>query len=535
MRRHVCVWFPDWPLDRLRRSRAGSVPALPASGATPDDQAGDTPFVLTEAGRNGLRVVAANEAAHRAGVEPGLRFADARTRAPELAAEPVDRAADAQALEKLALWMECWSPAIAVAGGDSILIDMTGGAHLFGGEDAMLDHMEARLKRAGLPVRLGLAPTPGAAWALAHEASGTKTGRRVDEAGLKPGLADLPMAGLRLSDASLTLLRRFGLTRIGQLYGIGRKALARRFHSVSAADAVLTRLDQALGLRPEPLDPLRAPPDHSVRLPCPEPLLHPDGIRAGLERLAPALCERLEAHGEGGRRFRLAIFRSDQSVAAVTAGAARPVHDPAHLLTLFRDRLDGLDPGFGVELMELEAARTGPVMPQARPLDAVLAGDGPDVAGLAVLADRITARLGDRVVKILQPEESHLPERGEALAVYDGDLPDWQTATPPGPAPRPLRLFERPESLEVIAEIPDGPPMRFVWRRIVHRVRRADGPERIAPEWWRAGASGPGGRRARDYYRVEDEEGRRYWIFREGLYGDGRGGPPAWFIHGLFA
>ena len=490
------------------------------------------PFVLTEAGQNGLRVVAANAAARQVGIDPGLRFADARTRAPGLAAEPVDREADAKALAALALWMERWSPTIALAGADAVAIDATGCAHLFGGEAAMLADIGDRLQRSGLTCRLAMAPTPGAAFALAHEAADRT---RLDAADLKQGLADLPMAGLRLSEEALTLLRRFGLTRIGQLYEIDRKALARRFHSRIAADAVLLRLDQALGLRQEPLDPIRPPPDHSVRLPCPEALLHPDGIRAGLERLAPALCERLDAHGEGARRFRLAVFRSDQSVAEVTVGAARPVCDPAHILRLYRDRLDGIDPGFGIELMELEASRTGPVTAEARGLGPGFEGDGPDEAALSVLADRITARLGDRVVKILRPVESHAPERAEALAVYDGSLPDWRAAPAAGRAERPLRLFERPENLEVIAEIPDGPPMRFVWRRVVHRVRRADGPERIAPEWWRppSGAGGRG-RRARDYYRVEDEEGRRYWIFREGLYGDGRGGVPAWYVHGLF-
>jgi protein ImuB len=536
MRRHVCVWFPDWPLDRLRRSRAGSrirqaqgryrqSSSLCPDGETPDDA---TPFVLTETGQTGLRVVAANAAARAAGIAPGLRFADARVRAPGLAAEPADRESDTKALAALALWMERWSPTIALAGEHAVAIDATGGAHLFGGEAAMLDDIGGTLRRAGLDCRLAMAPTPGAAFALAHEAP---DGTRLDVPDLKRGLARLPVTGLRLSDETLTLLRRFGLTRIGQLYGIDRKALARRFHSRIAADAVLLRLDQALGLRPEPLDPLRAPPEHAVRLPCPEPLLHPDGIRTGLERLAPALCERLDAHGEGARRFRLAVFRSDQSVAAVTVGAARPVRDPAHLLRLYRDRLDGLDPGFGIELMELEAFGTGPVRAEARGLGPGLAGDEPDEAALSVLADRITARLGDRVVKILRPVESHAPERAEALAVYDGALPDWRAAPGPGAAERPLRLFDRPEGLEVIAEIPDGPPMRFVWRRVVHRVRRADGPERIAPEWWRPP---PRTARARDYYRVEDEEGRRYWIFREGLFGDGRGGIPAWYVHGLF-
>ncbi|WP_121209677.1 Y-family DNA polymerase [Maricaulis maris] len=539
MRRHVCVWFPDWPLQRLGRSRAGSARPLPAAVSAGDarDKAGSyrtepsvtPPFVLTENGPAGLRVVAANAAAQDQGVEPGQRFADARARAPDLMAEPVDRDADARALKALALWMERWSPSLAIWGDDSLLVDITGGAHLFGGETAMLADIAGSLARGGLTARLGLAPTPGAAWALAHEGADRTC---LDTPDLHDGLRGLAMAGLRLTDETLTLLRRFGLTRIGQLYDIDRKALARRFSSRQAAEAVLIRLDQALGRRTEPLDPIRPAPDHSVRLPCLEPLLHLDGVRAGLERLAPALSERLNQHGEGGRSFRLAAFRVDQSVAQLTVGAARPVFDPAHILRLFRDRLEQVDPGFGIELLELEAARTGPVTVVARGFGADFEGEAPDLAAISMLADRITARLGDRVVRILKPVASHLPERAEALSLYDGDLPDWRGAIPAGQAPRPIRLFERPETLEVIAEVPDGPPMRFVWRRIIHQVRRADGPERIAPEWWRPP---PRPSRARDYYRVEDMQGRRYWIFREGLYGDGRGGPPAWYVHGLFA
>ena len=530
MRRHVCVWFPDWSLDRLGRSRGslhppGLLPGSPAGDAQAEPQA----FVLTEVGRHGLRVIAANPAARKQGVETGLRFADARARVPGLVAEPVDRPADGRALKALALWMERWSPSIALAEDDSVLIDVTGAAHLFGGEAEMLADMAGRLEQGGLSCRLGLAPTPGAAWALAHEGADRTC---LDEEGLRAGLDKLPMAGLRLSGETLVLLRRFGLTRIGQLYDIDRRALARRFHSKAAVEAVLVRLDQALGLRQEPVDPIRAKPDHSVRLPCVEALLHLDGVRAGLERMAPELCQRLQEHGEGARRFRLAAFRCDQSVVQLVVSAARPVNDPAHILRLFRDRLERIDPGFGIELLELEAAGTGIVRPVPRGFGGDFAGDEPDLDALSVLADRITARIGDRVVKILRPLESHWPERSEALEVYNGHLPVWDKPAPPGQAERPIRLFERPENLQVIAEIPHGPPMRFVWRRQVHQVQWAEGPERLSPEWWRP-VQGP--LRARDYYRVEDADGRRFWVFREGLYGDGRGGPPAWFIHGLFA
>ncbi|WP_203290864.1 Y-family DNA polymerase [Maricaulis parjimensis] len=498
-------------------SSRGDAPAEPA------------PFVLTEAGRHGLRVVAANPAARALGVEAGLRFADARARAPGLLAEPVDRDADAKALRALALWMERWSPCLALGEADSVLIDASGCAHLFGGEAAMLADMAGQLRRAGLSCRLAMAPTPGAAWALAHERADRVC---LADKDLRAGLDKLPMAGLRLSEETLVLLRRFGLTRIGQLYDIDRRALARRFHSKAAAEAVLVRLDQALGLRQEPLDPIRARPDHAVRLPCLEALLHLEGVRAGLDQLAPALCERLQDYGEGARRFRLAAFRCDQSVAQLTVGAARPVNDPAHILRLFRDRLERIDPGFGIEILELEAFGTGTVRPEARGFGGDFDGDEPDLDALSVLADRITARLGDRVVHILQPLASYWPENAEALQVYEGVLPEWDSAAVPGCSDRPARLLQRPENLQVIAEIPDGPPMRFVWRRQVHKVRRADGPERLAPEWWRPPPR-PG--RARDYYKVEDMDGRRFWIFREGLYGDGRGGPPAWFIHGLFA
>lgn len=530
MRRHVCVWLPDWPLDRLRRSRGGSRPSGPTLGNPGGSKPAEIPpFALTEAGRHGLRVVAANAAARELGVEPGLRFADARARAPGLVAEPVDRAADSRALKALALWMERWSPSLALAEDDSLLIDTSGAAHLFGGEAEMLADMAQRLEQGGLSCRLGLAPTPGAAWALAHEGASRAC---LDETGLRDGLARLPISGLRLSEETLVLLRRFGLTRIGQLYDIDRRALARRFHSRAAAEAVLVRLDQALGGRQEPVDPIRPKPDHCVRLPCVEALLHLDGVKAGLERLAPELCARLQEHGEGARRFRLAAFRCDQSVVQLVVAAARPVNDPAHILRLFRDRLERIDPGFGIEILELEAAGTGIIRPVPRGFGGDFKGDETDLEALSLLADRITARIGDRVVKILRPVASHWPERSEVVENYEGRLPVWDQPAPAGQAERPIRLFERPESLQVIAEIPHGPPMRFVWRRQVHQVRFAAGPERLSPEWWRP-VQGPA--RARDYYRVEDGEGRRFWVFREGLYGDGRGGPPAWFIHGLFA
>lgn len=346
----------------------------------------------------------------------------------------------------------------------------------------------------------------------------------------RAGLAALPVAALRLSEEAVALLRRFGLTRIGQLYGVDRKALARRFASREAAEAVMTRLDQALGLRREPLTPLRPPVVHAARLPCPEPLLTSEGIGAGLDQLTDNLCMRLAAHGVGARGFVLRAFRSDGTQEQVRVAASRPTRAPGHVLRLFRERLDRIDPGFGIDILLLEARRVGPLNESAAAFSGDLAACDTDAAALAALADRIAAKLGDDAVAVAAFHESHIPERAEQAVAFDGAPPAvFVAARVTGP--RPLRLLARPEPVTVIAETPDAPPARFTWRRIARTVVRADGPERIAPEWWKLEEKGA---RARDYYRVEDAEGRRYWIFRQGLYDDGRGGPPTWFLHGLF-
>jgi protein ImuB len=512
------VWLTDWPLDRLRRT----------GGAAP----GETGLALTERAAEGLRVVAADGPARAQGIVPGLTLADARARAPALASAEIDRAADAAALEALARWAMRYTPSAAVDGPDGLMLDVTGCAHLWSGESEMMADLSARLDRAGLAHRLGLGPAPGAAWALAHGA-GERLARL--EGDPEAGLADLPVNALRLSEETLTLLRRFGLARIGQLSGIPRAALARRFRSAEAADRVLLRLDQALGRVAEPLGPLAPPPEHAARLPCPEPLLDAAGVAAGLGRLLARLADELAAAGRGARRFTLRAFRADGTADALEIGTARPARDPAHLARLFEDRLERLDPGHGIDLLTLEAHGLAAMEETPRPLARGFAGADTDPQALAALADRLAARLGEGAVAIASPVGSHLPERAERTAPFAGGMPDW-TGAPTPLAPRPLRLLDRPEPVEVLAEVPDGPPVRFVWRRVARAVRRADGPERIGPEWWRA-APGPAEAlpRARDYYRVEDADGRRYWLYREGLYGDGRGEAPRWFVHGLFA
>lgn len=574
MKRYLCVWFPDWPLTRLRRSaralKTGS--AQPARGKRVEPH---LPFVLVESGAHGLRVAFANTPARKLGVTAGLAFTDAKARAPNLAFEDIDRAADAKALRQVADWLVRFSPLVALAGEDALMLETTGCDHLHGGECAMLNKLSALLDRNGLPHRIGLAGTQGAAYAVARAAPGLclEEGREHD------GLAELSVSALRLSGDAETLLRRFGLIRIGQLYGIDRKALARRFQSKAAADAVLLRLDQALGLRHEPLAPLRPAPLRSARLPCPEPIATSEAITMGLEQLASDLCYDLSAAGLGARVFCLTAFKADGTHSEATIKAARPVRSAPHILRLFRERIDSIDPGFGIDLLLLEAHRTDAMDASPMALSGDLAATATDEAALSALADRLVAKLGEGAVSIHRPKESHIPEQTGREALFDGALPP--AATRSGVAgPRPIRIFDYPERITVLAEVPDGPPLRFIWRRLPRIVARADGPERISPEWWMhvspprsapriegtqrkwlapkmdpradaidiartrsafdAVAEDPGEvvrtlPRARDYYRVEDTEGRRYWLFRDGLYGDGRGAAPEWYVHGLFA
>lgn len=489
------------------------------------------PFVLVESGAHGVRVVAANKVAQDSSIYPGLAFTDARARAPDLLYEEIDRAADAKALDKLADWMVRFSPRVSVYNQDALALEITGVSHLFGGEEVFGADVRGRLEQNGYTPRLAIASTLGAAIALAcHGQSRCDQTLICKDGQEKADLADLPVKALRLSDDSAQLLRRFGLTRISQLYGLDRKALARRFASKKGADAVVLRLDQALGRRHEPIKPLVAEPEWAVRLACPEPIAAQAGVEHALETLLPQLCEKLDQHGLGARDFCFHVFGVDGHRAHIAVSSARPVRDVAHIQRLLQEHIDTINPGFGIDLFLLTADRTEALDHSTQPLSAEMAGAFDEEAFLR-LADRLSVRLGEQAVLMTAYRQSHVPERSEALAAFDTRL---MQAPPDAPVtgPRPLRLFSPPEHVEVVAEVPDGPPVRLIWRRVLRKIVRADGPERIAPEWWKLSEKGV---RARDYYRVEDDEGRRYWIFRNGLYDDNRGGPPQWFVHGVFA
>ncbi len=531
MRRVVSVWLLAWPITRLTR-------------AEPEWASSPKPLALVESGAHGLTVTAVNEAAERAGVLVGAALANARAALPTLISRPAEPRKDRAALLRLARWAGRYGPNRNIDGDDGLWIDVSGVAHLFSGEEAMLDDLMRRLSGFGVKAQAGLADTLGAAHALARFACGGDAAWGIAKSGkVRAALAQLPVEGLRLEAQSVVLLKRLGLRRIGQLYDIPRASLERRFPSIDAAGAVLKRLDQALGLAEEPCRALAEPPDLFAARNFPEPLISSEALEAVAAELSSELAGLLHAKGLAVRAVRLMIYRADGTTGAVSAVMSAPCRDSRHFMTLIAEKIAGFDAGFGVDLMRFEALRAIRNLGSQKSLAATAA----PAADPAPLVDRLVNRLGDSAVTMLEFNESHVPERAEvrlpALQVLSASrpafsyAPPWPYGTAHGPK-RPAFLLARPEPISVIAEIPDGPPARFVWRRVEHRVARAEGPERIAPEWHRAlhienEAKRP---RTRDYYAIEDEEGAGYWVFRHGLYGGGGvEDSPSWFLHGLFA
>ncbi|MDP5307570.1 DNA polymerase Y family protein [Paracoccus sp. 2205BS29-5] len=473
----------------------------------------DTPVVLWAEGSHGPVVHDLNRAARMAGVRRGARLADMRALCPVLQAVPAELQGDSAALVRLMFWARRWGPFSATDGNDGLVVDTTGTAHLFGGEDALLADMQARLARAGLTARVALAPTWGAAWGLSRY--GAERSVCHDLADLHP----LPVAALRLSDDTLLLLRRLGLRRIGDLAAMPRLTLMRRFARAPIRDNPLTRLDQAMGQLAEPVAAPDPPPDFMAEARLAEPVFDPTDWLPGL---VDELARKMAEQDRGCRRLCLSVFRVDGERRDIRVATAAPSREAAHLLRLFAGRLDHLDPGYGFDLIRLLAETTEPLATAQVSLE----GNADTALHLSRLIDRLVARFGPDAIVRPVPMESHIPERSEGRAEA------MRTDPPPAPRPdRPIRLFDRPEEVRVLYALPDGPPALFIWRRQQISVARHAGPERIAPEWWRDGA----GARLRDYYRIEDATGRRLWLYREGLEGDGRGGLPRWFIHGVFA
>ncbi len=452
-----------------------------------------------------------------------MMLADARTLCPSLKAVPSDPAGDLDFLERLAVWSRRWGPWSALDPPDGVLVDVTAVAHLFGGEDRLLAEAQDVFHQRDLTVRLAIAPTAGAAWALSH--FGPEQAILTPDADPATRLADLPVAALRLDEDVLLVLRRLGLKQLGQLTTIGRDAIQRRFRNRrSPAANPLIRMDQILGRVPEPLLPVVPPQMPLVQRRLMEPIRHRALLDEVVNDLADEMARALEGLGQGARRLELGMWRVDGEVVVRTIEFAAATREAAHICRLFGGRLDDVDAGFGIEMVRLRASWAEPLALAQADFEAAAEDHG---TSLAACIDRLGVRLGEKAVRRPVAYASHLPERAQR----------WQPPLSPEPASqgelafhdRPLKMLDRPESISVLYATPDGFPQRFRWRGKVHQVARVEGPERIAPEWWRE----KGTARLRDYYRIEDDEGRRYWIYRHGLIGDGRGGLPDWYLQGL--
>lgn len=479
---------------------------------------------LAVAGKHGNveRLVAIDAVAERRGLRLGLALAEARAMHPDLTVLAQDAAADARLLDGIADGCQRYTPLIAADPPDGILLDIGGCAHLFGGEAGLAADLASRLNALGFAHRIAIAGTIGAAWAAAR--FGTAM---LHASGEERKLAPLPLAALRLDAETVAGLARVGLKRIGDIIDLPRAPLAARFGT-----ALLRQLDRALGREHEPLTPRLPVAPYVAEQRFAEPIAREEDVLAVLERLASRLKSALERKGDGARHLELALFRTDGAVARIAAGTSRPIRNPQDIRALFAERLAGLadplDPGFGFDLVRLCVLTTEPSPPEQ-----IGFGGNDDAAELDRLVDRLSARLGRRRVTRLVAQDSHIPELAASTVPAQAapDDPDWDAFRAFRDAAdlsaRPLRLLAKPEPIEALAMVPDGPPLRFRWRRALHEVVTAEGPERIEGAWWSEG--GP----ARDYFRVEDKAGLRFWLFRHGLYRDTK--TPLWFLHGTFA
>jgi protein ImuB len=551
MSRIVSVWLPRWPIYRFL-----AVQAISPVGKPIDPE---RPLVLAIAATGGPRIAAMNEAAENVGIAIGDPVADARAKADSLQVRAADSGADDAALRRLTLWATRYTPTASPwcrepwseeNGADGFFLDIEGAAHLFGGEESLLADLAGRLNRFGLLARLAIAATPGMAWALSHFNAAPQS--ILPSGNEAAAIAAMPIKALRLSGESRAVLRRLGFKSVGTLMDKPRAPLAARF-----SDELLRRLDQALGRIDEPLIPVTAPPVYHSLNYLLEPIISQQAIVARACRLMQNLVHVLVRDQVGARALRLSLYGLDGAVETIDIGLTAPTRSVAHVARLIDLKLDTLaamqDAGFGFEAIGLAVTRVAP-MP-ARQIDSnidrhlQLRATAENDDDIAALIDALRQRLGSNRVRQFEAVPSHIPERAEKLTEVNGET--FQSAPPRSEdsywlladdKTRPLLLLPQAEPAEVTALVPEGPPRRLRWRGVTYDITGAQGPERIAEEWWRnpspypppQAGEGKKGSLTRDYYFVEDGEGHRFWLYREGLYGR-ETAAARWFVHGLFA
>ncbi len=517
MQRVISIWLPYWRTDRLEAQEDGGVGLHDPS---------PKPLAVIAKGKGGKRIVGLNRAARGAGLRTGMLITDACAMLPSLAAVPHEPEAEWRELKRLAAACNRFSPWVAPDEPDGLWIEATGLAHLFGGEEALLDRILHSLYSLGFAAEGAMASMAGAAWGLARF---SKTPAVVVPPGEEAhALAALPIKALRIGAEGAALLERLGLKTIRQLLQIPRASLRARL-----GKAITCRLDQALGREGEALSPLMPEPVYAARLEFADPLTAFEGLEQTAAILIDSVTVQLKADGKGARRFTFSLFDTQNGKSEVRFQMARPSAEAKHIGRILKEKLSALegrfDPSLGFDAVALYALGAEPLVGrQADILDSAANG-GNAKEQIAQFLDRVTARLGEKAVTRFAFAESHWPERASLHVPASASAQPCASAVPlPLTLPRPLMLLPHPEPVEVIVRVPDYPPRQFTWRRCRHKVERAEGPERISPEWWEDGKVPP----ARDYYVVEDERGQRFWLYREGIYGNSE--KQRWFVHGLF-
>jgi len=471
-----------------------------------------------------MRIASIDTAALAVGLRVGMPLADARAQVGELAVVPHDPVLDQDWLDRLAQGCARYSPLVALDAPDGLILDIAGAEHLYDGEAGLVADVEMRLVRLGMTLRHALGPTADAARALARY----QTRPAPDEG---QAIRRLPVAALELEAEATTALVRAGLKTIGDLASRPMANIAARF----GADAAMA-LRRLLGDAPSPLDPRIALPPVVAERRFAEPLGSTAHATKVLAELVGEAIGDLAERGKGGRHFLATFFRSDGLARSIAIETGHPTRDLGLVMRLFAERMDSLadplDPGFGFDMILLAVPRLEALGATQLKLEGGAVRAANEGAAMDELADRLATRLGRGRVRRLRPADTHIPEQAQLeLPAIEAPAPlPWQEPETGEPPTRPFHLFDPPQPIEVIAEVPDGPPHQFRWRRQAHAIRRYEGPERIAAEWWRRRDNGG---LTRDYYRVEDAQGRRFWLFRHGLYDEKP--DPRWYIHGVFA
>ena len=505
MRRVISLWLPRFATDRISRKK----PALK-----------NKPLVLVREYQTQLKIYAVNAAADEVGLRPGMALADAQAVLPNLTICSNNTTLDKKMLLCLAKWCNQYSPwtsdsdptlSLESGGSSGLWLDATGCSHLFGGEKMMLSNMIKRIGRMGFSARAAIADTPGCAWAVARFAKSNRPYITVPPGKTKNALSPLPIAALRYCPVTIQALYEIGIKRIADVINIPRAPLSARFE-----EAINTQLDAVLGKIKEPLSPIPPKIPLVAQLAFAEPIGNREEIVEAINLILKDLCRKLERAGYGARQLILTLYRSDNSSTQITIGTAQANRNPVHLANLFESHLEKIDPGFGIEKMIL----TTPIADHMKAVQINLQGKKKVKEKAVALIDRLSNRLGADNVLQANHHKSYIPERVASFIPISKEN-NFKIDKKALENPRPLRLLRPAERIKVITKNIDGAPISFCWRQIVYHTHRYEGPERISPEWWLSNLD-----MTRDYYRIENESGQRFWLYKEG--------ETKWFLHGIF-